>query len=172
MINRQFDFKLIKNRQTWKTQEYWPDNKVLKSQPGPNVFLICNPFFNPEVLHENLAVAENTCKILLYTDLKLQLRLAWEKQAYWFTDISRKQFQAPAANQKYIRKIINDHRPMDPMIEKIKNVFVPDVTIRLEDFIALKTVPGGIPTQDQINFLNYWYGLQSDKSHRLLNRQL
>jgi hypothetical protein len=170
MITQQFDTKVINNRHAWKSQEFWPENKKLKLHPGPSVFLICNPFFNPGVLEENLMVAENTCKVLLYTDLKLQLRLAWEKQAYWFTEVSRREFRAPANDRRYIKEIIKTHGLQDPLIGRIQTVFKPHIMIRLEEFLKSKSILDLSANSDQMEFLNHWYDLQSAKSRKLLDR--
>lgn len=170
LISRQFPATLLTNRNSWKTHEFWPDNHWAKqNQTGPRLFLICNPFFNPAVNESNQWVADDTYKILVYTDLKLQARMAWEKQAWWFTDVSRQQYQR-GTNSEYLRWILSQGK-YDPAIKQIQSVYRPNLEIRLEEFVNIYNLPGfPKPNQLQINFVDYWVSLQSPKAQRLLNR--
>jgi hypothetical protein len=172
IIQEQFGKNLLHNPSDWKNKEHWPDNQQLKSQSGNKVFLICNPLFSPDMLDQNLAIAAGTYKILLYTDLKLQLRMAWEKQAYWFTSVSRNVFDAPRDDRSYIRKIIQSHGGQDSKIAQIQQVFRPDEMIRLETLVQGNSKLNIAPTQHQTDFLNQWYELQPPKSKKLLNRKI
>jgi hypothetical protein len=108
----------------------------------------------------------------LNTDLKLQIRMAYEKNAYWFTKVSKQHFNAPSSTTQYLRQIINSgHNGFDPQIENIKTTFNPDQIIRLEDFIQKKSIPEfAESSNEQLNFLNHWHALQSSKSLNLLER--
>ena len=106
LISQQFQDNLKNFPEQWKNKEFWPDNQQLKNQDGSKVFLICNPLFNPDMLTTNLDISDRTHKILLYVDLKLQLRMAYEKQAYWFTKVSKTKFSAPDKLNQYLRQII------------------------------------------------------------------
>jgi hypothetical protein len=172
MIARQFPTELATDPKNWKAQEFWPDNSKLKQAQGPSVFLLCNPLFNRDMYQTNQMIASDTYKILLYTDLRLQLRMAWDKQAYWFTDVSKEKFNAAASNKQYLRQIINSqHQKFDPELDQVRQQFKPNQEIRLEDLIQKKTVPGfSNPDSKQIAFLNYWYSLQSPKAVKLLER--
>ena len=162
-IYYQFPTKLIDDPGIWKTRELWPDNHVLKQSPGPNLFLICNPLWGDY----NRSIPDGTYKILLYTDLRLQLRLAWEKRAYWFTDISRQVFDSPDSDQEYIRWILQDNvdfngYTVDPRVPDIIEQFVPDSIVRLQDFIR------GPANADQRKFLDHWIKLQPKKALRFM----
>jgi len=169
LISRQFPSTLKNNPAQWKSLEHWPDNLTLKKSNQPSVFLICNPLFHCHMLETNRWISTNTYKILLYTDIHLQLRLAYDKQAYWFTDVSRQHFQAPADNKKYLRQIlgsaIDSH---DPQISKIKQVFQPDQCVLLEDFVRSQQIEGFDSTPDQREFLNRWLDLQTDKIKHMI----
>lgn len=173
LIDHQFGVQLSREPRAWKLNEHWPDNNQCKhNNAGPRLFLICNPCWTPEMTQHNLSISQNTHTILLYTDLKLQLRMAWEKKAYWFTDISRRAFGAPIDNKQYIKKIISSaDNGIDPMISTIIKKFEVQQTVRLENFISDKTIPGfGEPTLKQVEFLEMWYNLQPIKAKKLLNR--
>jgi hypothetical protein len=168
MINHQFATDLIVNPRSWKSRELWPNNTELKNQPGPRLFLICNPLWNDHMLTVNHSISDHTYKIMLYTSLKLQLRLAWEKRAYWFTDVSRSACAAPDNDQQYIRRIkqsrVNYHGvAVDPVVPKIITQFSPIQILRLEDFVS------GPADPDQRDFLNLWISLQPKKARRLMN---
>ena len=162
-IHYQFPTKLINDPSTWKTHELWPDNHLLKQTSGPNLFLVCNPFWGDY----NRSIPNDTHKILLYTDLHLQLRMAWQKRAYWFTDSSRQAFDAPNNDREYIRWILRNGVDfngvtVDPRVPDIIEQFVPDNILKLQDFVC------GTANTDQRKFLDHWIGLQPKKVLRLM----
>ena len=168
LIHEQFPANLATDPVAWKTRELWPDNIALKKQPGPRLFLICNPLWNPDMAQVNHAICDDTHKILLYAPLKLQLRMAWEKRAYWFTDISRQAFAAPNTDQEYIRRILQSGVPfkqtqVDPRVPAVIEEFQPDVILSLEEFISNPATP------DQRKFLDHWINLQPKKALNLMH---
>jgi hypothetical protein len=174
MISQQFPATLTDQLQDWKMTEFWPDNRQLKTAQGKKLFLICNPLFNPGMYETNKLVSSDTHKILLYTDIHLQLRMAYDKQAYWFTPVSRKQFNAPDDIRQYLRQIINareDYRDIqvDPIFLGILEEFSPDQLVRLEDFVKSAAINNfAPPNQDQRDFLNHWRSLQSPRATHLI----
>lgn len=170
LIKNQFSIDLISDRANWKKCEYWPDNAWAKQhQSSPRLFLICNPFFNSEVHKGNMQTAQGTYKILLYTDLRLQIRLAWEKHAWWFTSTSRQKLQQ-GSEYNYIRWILSQGE-YDPALSHIRQQYKPDLEIRLEDFVTHPVLPGfQKPSNSQLQFVKYWLSLQSSKSQKLLQR--
>jgi hypothetical protein len=176
LIEQQFNTLLIDRPAAWKKVEFWPDNvKCKRSDKKPKLFLICNPTWSG-MLNDNLTISNDTYKILLYTDLKLQLRMAYEKRAYWFTDISRKQFNAPLNDKHYIKQIINNssiysNYTVDPCIREIIEKFNPNQIINLQEFVKTKVIQDfGTPNEEQIKFLNFWMSIQPAKSKFLLNK--
>jgi hypothetical protein len=176
LSNQQFNTSLIESPALWKKLEFWPDNfKCKESSNAPKLFLICNPTW-PGMVEHNLNISNNTHKILLYTDLKLQLRMAYEKKAYWFTEVSRKQFNAPANNKTYLKQIITsglwyDNHLSDPELLSVVEKFKPEQFINLQEFIKTKTLPGfALPNNKQIQFLDYWVSIQPNKSKFLLEK--
>lgn len=169
MIKTQYRADLINNPQSWKHKEIWPDNNDLKQSQKPSVFLICNPFFCPELLDNHRYISSNTHKILLYTNIHLQLRMAYDKQAYWFTEVSRKQFRAPDSTRAYLRQILKQSvNNTDPLVQRIQEVFAPDQSVVLENFIQTQEIAGVPTTSVQREFLDYWYQLQTPKIKKLL----
>lgn len=169
MIKQQFPQVLATAPSLWKIQEFWPDNQDLRNQPGRKLFLICNPLFDSGSIDANKSLVQNTYKILLYTDIHLQIRLAYEKRAYWFTDVSRWAFDAPADIKKYLRSIISSRVKfngidVDPMIPKIIQEFHPDRLLSLDDFLVNGFDETDPPNQRQIDFLEYWLSIQPKKS--------
>jgi hypothetical protein len=172
LINLQFNSNLINRRSDWKNCEFWPDNYWAKeNQESPRLFLICNPFFNPEVDRSNRQIADSTYKILLYTDIKLQIRMAWEKRAWWFTSITRNVYQK-GTEREYIRWILSQGE-YDPAIENIISIYKPDLFLRLETFIQDPVLSFlDQPSDEQLNFIQHWINLQSEKSQKLLYRTI
>ena len=168
LIHHQFATDLIHNPRSWKSRELWPNNLELKQQSGPRLFLICNPLWDDHMISINHSISDHTHKILLYTSLKLQLRMAWEKSAYWFTGISREVMDQYCSDRKYIRWIkqlgVNYNSiTVDPRVAEIINEFTPDQIVRLEDFVF------GPATPDQQKFLDLWIKLQPKKALTLLH---
>jgi hypothetical protein len=115
----------------------------------------------------NHAISDNTHKIMLYAPLKLQLRLAWEKQAYWFTDVSRQAFAASGNDQEYIRWIKQSGVDfngiiVDPGVPKIVNEFKPNKIVKLKELLTEPV------TRDQKQFLDLWINLQPKKARHLM----
>jgi len=115
----------------------------------------------------NHAISDGTHKIFLYTSLKLQLRMAWEKRAYWFTDMSKKAFDAPGWEPDYLRWIRRsgiefNGTIVDPRVPDVIEEFRPDEVLKLEDLLA------GPATPDQRRFLDLWISLQPKKARRLM----
>jgi hypothetical protein len=170
LIDIQYPDRLATEPRKWKHNEFWPDNNWCKTLPGRKLFLICNPLWNNKIAEQNLKLSEHTHKILLYTDFKLQLRMCWEKQAYWFTDISKKAFNAPSSTGKYLKQIIQtQHNGFDPELERIQKTFYPDQQVDLKDFVSTKHIVNfDPPNSQQLDFLNRWIQLQPTKVKNLL----
>ena len=169
LINIQYPTNLKLNATHWKHKEFWPNNLECKQLAnGPKLYLICNPLWNYDMQQQNLMVSQNTHKILLYTDFRIQLRMCWHKRAYWFTDVSKKHFAAPCNERQWIRQIIaSQQQGLDPQIPDIKAVFKPDQLLNLRDFVISHSVPGlDPPNQNQRQFLHRWLDLQPSKVQR------
>jgi hypothetical protein len=171
LIDQQFPTELAYNHRDWKKFEIWPDNRDLKTTTGRKLFLVCNPLWgDPD---RNRDIPDNTYKIFLYTSLDLQLRLAWEKKAWWFSELVRKLHQAPINNRVYIRQIITEAatfngQKVDPFVPKTVQYYNPEYIVKLEDFVKQKKLINE-PTQDQLKFLDRWIGLQPKKALRLMD---
>ena len=173
MIARQFPSNLSTDPASWKNKEFWPDNFDLKSKSGSKIFLVCNPLLDPSMYQINQTICKGTHKIFLYTDIHLQLRMAWEKRAYWFTDFSRQKLNAPDNNWQYLRWILGSvdqfkDNTVESTLLDVINKFEPDQTVRLQDFINTKTLNNfATPNQAQIDFLNHWKSLQPKKAFKM-----
>jgi hypothetical protein len=172
LIDTQFPNSLIDYPHTWKHKEFWPNNqkcKLIKS--SPRLFLICNPLWTDSMMQQNLSTSFGTHKILLHTNFKLQLRMAWEKQAYWFTDISKQAFCAPDTTKQYLRQIIKTQvNNLDPQVERIEKLFQPVQKVELTEFIQSKILSGfDAPNTSQLEFLDRWVSLQPMKVQRVLS---
>jgi hypothetical protein len=168
MIHNQFPVDLIDDPAKWKTLELWPDNVALKKQSGPRLFLICNPLWSDSVAEVSHAISNDTRRILLYAPLRLQLRMAWEKRAYWFTDISRQAFAAPSSDREYVQWICQsgvdfNGITVDPMVPRIINEFEPDMILSIKELMSEPA------TADQRKFLDHWVKLQPKKALRLMH---
>ena len=171
LILQQFPTSLARQPAGWKQKEFWPDNELCKiTKDSPRLYLICNPLW-PDMEQNNQLVSAQTQKYLLYTDIHTQLRMCYEKQAYWFTDLSKKHFMAPANEKSYIKQILKSaDGNLDPMVAKVVKTFNPAYQIKLQDFVKHKILPGQeSPNQAQIEFVNYWSSIQPLKVRHLLN---
>lgn len=170
LIEQQFNSDLLSDPSQWKSTEFWPDNQKCKnSAQGPKLFLICNPTWTHEITQTNKSIAKGTHRILLYTDIRTQMRLAYDKQAYWFTDVSREKFQAPGSDYKYIKQILTQSATHDFELENVRRFFRPNQELCLQDFVKTKRIPGfPAPNQQQLDFLDHWLNLQPPKSKRKL----
>jgi hypothetical protein len=160
LVDMQYPDSLKGNRTAWKAYEYAINNVELKRfcTEFRKLYLICNPLFNHDMLESNIHTLNNTTKILLYTDLRTQLRMAYDKKAYWFTDVSRKEFNAPESNYKYIRSILKSGvqfrgELVDPVIlDVIKKFGVVHI-------VSLRTL-----LKRQTELVDKWIDLQSEKA--------
>jgi hypothetical protein len=172
LIDQQFTPDLVTQPNQWKTREFWPDNLHCKKQSlSPRLFLICNPCW-PGMTEQNQFVSQHTQRYLLWTDIHTQLRMAYEKKAYWFTDVSRQHFNAPAKDGEYIKHILQSALDQqDPKIAEIKKLFCPQHTIQLQEFLQTRQLPGQ-PTasEHQNQFTDYWLSLQPPKVRHLLTK--
>lgn len=172
LIDTQFPNRLAVCPTEWKHQEFWPNNQKCKlTKTSPRLFLICNPLWTDGMMQQNLNTSAGTHKILLYTNFKLQLRMAWEKQAYWFTDISKQAFRAPADTKQYLKQIIKTQIDnLDPQVSRVEKLFQPTQKVELVDFIQSKTLLGfDDPNQSQLDFLDHWTSLQPKKVQHVLS---
>jgi hypothetical protein len=168
LIHHQFSIDLINSPSSWKTFELWPDNVALKQKSGPRLFLICNPLWSDNFAKASHAISKDTHRILLYAPLKLQLRMAWEKRAYWFTDTSRQEFFTHDSEYEYIRWIRQsgvdfNGITVDPLVPQIINEFKPAVILSIKELLSEPATP------DQKKFLDLWVKLQPKKSLSLMN---
>jgi hypothetical protein len=169
-ILEQFPSSLKDNRSQWKVKEFWPSNSSIKNQlcSKKKLFLICNPLFNKGSILDNLKTSTGTRKVLLYTDLDIQLRMAYEKNAYWFTEISKKTFNAPKTNYAYLKQIKSNYKTfrekkVDPRVRDIVTLYNPNILIDLKELIEY---PNFNPDQEE--FVQYWTSLQSNKIKQCL----
>lgn len=169
-ISEQFPVGLKDNRSQWKVKEFWPNNNSIKHQliSKKKLFLICNPLFNESSILDNLKISAGTRKVLLYTNLDIQLRMAYEKNAYWFTDISKKKFNAPKTNYAYLKQIKSNYKiycekKVDPRVTDILTLYMPGIIVDLKELIQYQNF-----NVDQKEFVQYWISLQSNKIKQCL----
>lgn len=73
----------IKNHNTWKSHEFWPDNNKteLDCTTKNKIYFYCNPTADLFILRPGRT-------IFLYTDITSQMLLAKYKNAFWYNGIS------------------------------------------------------------------------------------
>jgi len=164
-ISKQFNYDLLGCKKQWKSYETWPDNDLcLKLDTDKQkLCLICNPLFNPNVLPHNLRIVKKTTPVLIYIDLDTQLRLSYDKQAYWFTETSKKQFAFRGNMKEYIKSIKSNFSyfqgiKVDPMIPRIVEIFKPRHIFNLRDVLDFHHNPY------QESLVTRWLSLESKKS--------
>lgn len=177
MAYAQFPDSLIEGPSIWKSKELWPDNLMSKQSRStkPKLYLVCNPD-STEGLDQYI---HDTHHILLYTDMKLQMRMSYEKKAFWFwipkedreTFFARPDLilQSDYAFGKFLYTIMPDE--FSPELDSIRTNYDIDQEVRLEDFVNTKTISNfDPPNEQQLNFLKHWYDIQPPKCKRLIDR--
>lgn len=172
-IKDQYHNKLATDKKSWKVDsEHWPNNLECKnlSTDKTKLFLVCNPTLSPYYINKELQhIVSDTKIILLYTDLRTQLRMSYDKQAYWFSELSRTKFnRSYYSNKAFIRKIINSgvlwkDELCDPELPKIEKIFPNLETVSLRDL--LQKYPKNVKQQWLID---RWLSLHSNKELRHL----
>ena len=173
-ITKQYHPNLIDDKKSWKVNsEHWPNNLECKNTPSnkPKLFLVCNPTVSPYYLNKELQhIVKDTKVLLLYTDLKTQLRMSYNKQAYWFSELTERKFnQSLYTNKEFIRRILNSgvywkDDFCDPELVKIEKIFPNLETVRLRDL--LQKYPKNVKQQWLINL---WLSLHNAKELRRLS---
>lgn len=134
----------------WKQNEVWPDNSVTLAQAAPRpykVFLTCMtpyPGSWPDLPGK---------KVLLYTDINSQIRLAAAKKAIWFRDGKR---LSKTQIKKFIQQAFaaNNHK----IYHRLQPYFdTADYTICLQDLMARpELVLGAAVTDQHRQFTQHW----------------
>ena len=173
-VTEQYHPKLINDKKSWKVNsEHWPNNLECKNSrtDKPKLFLVCNPTLFPYYINKELQyIVKDTKIILLYTDLKTQLRMAYNKQAYWFSDLTSKKFNRELYSDKaYIRKIINfgvmwKDELCDPELPKIEKIFPNLEAVNLLDLLKNYS-----KNQKQQWLIDHWLSLHTNKELRRLS---
>ena len=172
-IKDQFHSELVTDKKSWKVNsEHWPNNTKCKTQVSdkPKLFLVCNPTFYSYYINKELQnIVSDTKTVLLYTDLRTQLRMAYNKQAYWFSELSRTKFNRSLySNKQYIRKILSSgvswrNEIVDPELPKIEKLF-PNI-----ELVSLKDLLQNYPKNTkQQQLIDRWLSLHTDKELRHL----
>ena len=172
-IKEQYHPKLINDKTSWKiNSEYWPNNVECKNQltDKPKLFLVCNPILSPYYVNKELQnIVSDTKIILLYTDLRTQLRMAYNKQAYWFSKLCDHKFNRPRyTNKAFIRRILNSRvwwkdQFSDPELPKINKIFPNLEAINLRDLLQY------YPKNSKQQWLiDHWLSLHTTKELRHL----
>jgi hypothetical protein len=170
-ISKQFPYDLVANSKQWKSYETWPDNDLcLKlNTDKQRLCLICNPLFNSDVFSNNQRIVKKTTPVLFYTDLDTQIRLAYDKQAYWFTDVSKKHFGFNGNVTDYIRMIKSSYSyfngvRVDSEVPRIIEKF------RSEHVFNLQQILDFDHNSAQRFLVDRWLSLESKKSLQKLGK--
>lgn len=170
-ILQQFPKTLELDRSKWKTFEFWPDNDLCKNiqTSQKKLYLFCNPTFDRATVKNRYAFSNGTDVVLYYTNLSTQLRMSFEKNAYWFTPVSRKRFNAPDSNYKYLKKIRKNNVmfrgvTVEKELETVYQLFKPKFVISLADILKNQLELN----TDQQWLVDHWVSLQSSKTKRLI----
>lgn len=172
-INNQYHPELINDKKSWKIcREYWPNNLECKKKVSANskLFFVCNPTLSPYHINKELQhIVDDTKIVLLYTDLRTQLRMAYDKQAYWFNELCSNKFdRASYTNKQYTRRILNSGvlwrgKLCDPELPKIEKIFPNLEAVSLQDL--LQNYPKNTKQQWLID---RWLSLHGNKELRHL----
>lgn len=152
-----YNFRKDKTK-SWKKHELQPDNKkTLKLKTNlPKIFATVNQYEDWDFYPGK--------KILVYTDLHSQLRMAYTKKSFWFHE----RWGNPNPKYSDIKKILleNPNNIYKDIIEK--NLF-DYYTVFLQDIITITGLEkvlndlGHSITQKNIDFINYYISLHPPK---------
>lgn len=158
-IDQGFDTKLklvldhqwnIETTSKWKQQEVFPNNSATLSDPSPRPHKI---FFSCMHIDSDIWPDFPGKKVLLYTDINSQLRLAGAKKANWYNHGKR-----PSITQvkKFLRQsfTVNDQK----VYSRVQEHFAAaDYIICLQDLIARpEAVLGHAITDQHRQFTQHW----------------
>jgi hypothetical protein len=167
-IEQQFPISLKDNIRQWKATEFWPDNVSLKNTKTnkKKLFLICNPLFDKNDIQTNMEISNNTKKILLYTSLDLQLRLAYEKQAHWFNV----KYKPAIRDFEYLKYIKKNYATLKGI--KVEPQIIHNINFFNMEPISLQEILNNKYNNEQEQFIERWISLQPKKAQRFLNRNI
>ena len=148
----------ISNPNKWKENELFPDNNLtLKFKSNKNKI-----FYNVNEYDEWLKLPGK--KILIYTDLRSQIRLTWYKKAKWFMSKPHnyKNFYYIAKNILKNNKNLYHNSVSDAMQ-------YADITVKFQDLLTPESLKIELKkfncdiSQENIDFLNYYLSLHTPK---------
>jgi hypothetical protein len=148
----------IKNPDEWKKNEIFPDNKrtlTLKNNSN-RIFYTVNDFTSWMKLPGK--------KILVYTDVRSQLRLNWYKKTYWFLDTEKTYnfFYKMAKGVLKSKKGLYEKRVYLAMTHA-------DIMVKFQNLLTVESLEKELKnfgcdiTQDNIDFLNHYLTLHPPK---------
>lgn len=163
LVKRQFPETLAQSNLVWKRSEVWPANIVDAITNKPKLFLICNPLLDGAFTARHLDIAAGTHVVLLYTDMKTQVRMSLAKRANWFLSVD---YSSISELKRLYRKLMQSSvywngMEVDPMIPAIVEKFAA-TAINLRDVLVQPCA------EAQREFVEYWKSLHSAKIRRSL----
>jgi len=170
LINDQFPLSLQNQNDVWKHTEHWQDNRLCANTKTSKrkLYLICNPLFAPKRYENNKWITSISTPVLMYTDIKTQLRLAYDKRAHWFAPDPTKVCN-PSFNSlwRYMHHICKDRtifegKEVVSILPKIVSVFNINHTVYLQDIL------GGLLDEPYRHFAELWFSLHSPRARKLL----
>jgi hypothetical protein len=159
-VDQGFDTKLklifdhqwtIKTTSKWKQGEVWPDNPATLREPAPprpyKIYFTC--MGTESDIWPDLPGK----KVLIYTDIKTQLRMAKSKNANWFNN---NKHQSITQIKKFMRQsfTVNDQK----IYHRLQPYFDgADHVICLQDLVANPEAVLGVPVTDRHRqFTQHW----------------
>jgi len=152
----------IVDKSRWKTSEIWPDNNQTQQATfDKKVFY----YLNPE--EKDWEEHSNDYRIMLYTDLDLQILLAKNKCAWYFL-----KGEPP---QEKIRQIKNDSTWLDgtQVYGPLTKFTQANLYVKLQDLVITKGRSileplGYAVTQQNLEHTEMWLRLHDDEEQKLL----
>lgn len=152
----------ITEKPKWKATEIWPDNDETKqANIDKKVFYYCNPKEKDWEEHSN------DYRIILYTDLDLQILLAKNKCAWYF-------FQGGPTQEK-IKQIKNDSTWLDgtQVYGPLAKFTQANLYVKLQDLVITKGGSileplGCAVTQQNLEHTTLWLNLHDEEERKLL----
>lgn len=133
MIHQQWN----STKTNWKDNEYWPLNHLTQQLSGEHnkIYFTCNDAEQWKSLPG--------FKIIIWTDIRSQIRLCWFKKANWFVNDTKKSL---LEHRKLISQLLKS--PVDRAVSKLWD---QGSCIKLQDIVNSKHW-----NNQQLEFLQHW----------------
>jgi hypothetical protein len=144
----------------WRTYEPNFNSQLNTNKNFPLLLLNC--------YNTSTNIVQNDKIIIFYTDVRTQLRLAYDKSVYIFRNVYSKNKQRIDARNHIKYPIIFNNHAISGLTHAMIDRHELSEKIYLQDFLRNDSVLRANETIEQTKFVNHWLSLHSPKAQRKL----